>query len=139
MSTVQDAIEAIQAKAAALAGMRAAPNYAPDSISAFPFAVSYPEGGSVETQSAGWHIMFHTIITEIHVSRKDMPRDLAQVIPYVETFVNALASDPQLNNEVTTIGPGRITWRFTGFTYLDKTETVGWRFIIPIKQQQTQT
>lgn len=138
MSTVQDAIEAIQAKARALAGMRAAPDYAPDSISQFPFAVSYPADGRAETESAGWHIMFYNVITEIHVSKKDLPRDLAQVMPYIETFINSIASDPTLGGVVNSIGPGEIRWTFSGFEYAG-TPTVGWRFTIPIKQQQTQT
>lgn len=136
MSTVQDAIEAIQAKARALAGMRAAPDYAPDSISAFPFAASYPADGRAETESAGWHIMHYNVVTEIHVSRKDLPRDLAQVMPYVETFINAVASDPTLGGVVTSV-EGDILWTFTGFEYAG-VQTVGWRFTTKIKQQQTQ-
>jgi len=136
MATLQDAIEAIQTHALALSGMKEAPSYAPEKLSDFPFAVSFPGRGSwgrVTDRKKG----LHTIITEIHVARKDMARDLKLVMPYSELFPNAVLGDPTLGGDVDTVIEMRYT--FSALNWDEETQTVGWRFETDVKQQSALT
>lgn len=133
MSTIQDAIAAIQDVAGGLTNMKEAPDYAPDSINVFPFTVSYPERGrwgglGGKTAKTG----IHTIVSEIHVARPDLPSAIQSAIGFCETFPNALLADPTLAGTVQTI-VDEVTYEFMGFEYAG-IKTVGWQFRITVKQ-----
>lgn len=130
MSTLQQAIAAIQNIAAALSGMRAAPAYAPDSINQFPFAVSYPAHGSVG--GTDFHQARYTIVTEIHVSRRDLPRDMATLMPYVELFTQAVLASPTLGLSATALA-GTIEFDFAVMEWAG-VPTIGFVFKTPVKQ-----
>ena len=49
----------------------------------------------------------HTIAVEIHVARKELPRDVAAVIPYGELVAAALLTLPTLSGTVDTIRAGK--------------------------------
>ena len=135
MATLQQAIAAIQAKALALEGMREAPDYAPEQLNVFPFAVTYAGSGRWE-QMAGWKRGLHTVVTEIHIARKDLPRDISTAMPYCETFPNSLLADPTLGGVIDAIND--VSYVFGPLDW-GQTKTIGFRFSITLKQQSSIT
>lgn len=91
------AVLKVQALAAALDGMRAAPDYPEEQMNVFPFAVSYLSLVEVERPSATLASpSLYTIHTEIHVARKDAPRDMETITPYAASFPAAIKAAGQL-------------------------------------------
>lgn len=101
--SITTAVANIQTIVAALSGMRQAPSQPPDSAGAFPFGVSYI--GAVDVTQASLTLRTHifTIITEIHVARKDLPRDVAKLDPYPTAFPDAVWTTPTLTGAVDTV------------------------------------
>ena len=139
MSTVQDAIAAIQDIALTLTGIRAAPDYAPDKLPPLPAVITYPARGNFEgLGGAGYSHDEHTIYSEFHIARKDLARDLATLIPFIDTFRNAIVAVPLLSNTVTSIlfpVEYEILEREIGIG----NKTLALRFIIRIKQNNVLT
>jgi len=132
MATLQEAITEIQALVGALTGIRKAPTAAPESASAFPFAVCYPESGHWERVS-DWKKGLHTVVVEVHVARIDLARDIASALSYSESLVNALLNAPTLGGKVDTI-VGSISYKFGEMKYAGQ-PTLGWQFRVTFKQQ----
>jgi hypothetical protein len=133
MATLQQAIDAIQADLGALDGIRGAPDEAPESINVFPFVVCYPSSGEWRSDIPGAKIGLHTITVELHVARKDLPRDIQKAMAYSESIPNAL-----LKAVATTAGDrfagtiatfDRITYTFGPLGW-GGMETFGFRFQI---------
>jgi hypothetical protein len=134
MSTVQDAIAAIQDIALTLTGIRAAPDYAPDKLPPLPAVITYPAEGSFEgTGGSGASQDMHTIYCEVHVARKDLARDVALLVPFIDTFRNAIVAAPTLAGTVVTIKyPIRYVLLEREFGTGNK--TLALRFVIVVKQ-----
>ena len=90
MATLQAIIDEIQDQVGAISGIRGAPDEPPDSINAFPFAVAYVESGEYLIGPPQVMTGLHTIIVELHVARKDLKRDVAQVMLYAKSVPNAI-------------------------------------------------
>jgi hypothetical protein len=135
-STLAEVIAVIQARALALAGMRTAPAYAPEQSASYPFAVSFPARGEWDSLSGGWMIGLHTIATEIHVARKDLPADMRAVIGFCETFADALLREPTLGGCVSTINAVRYTF---GPMAWGGQDTIGYRFEVDVKVEPVLT
>jgi len=125
MATLQDAIEQIQDEMISLARMRRAPDKPPEQIAAFPFAVCYPESGEYTQRS---YVMqgLHTIAIEVHVQRKDLPRDYSTAMTFAKSVPNEIfdAINGALSAIVTV---GSISYTFGPMAYAD-VETLGFRF-----------
>ena len=128
--TIAGAIAQVQTLAAALTDMAMAPSYPLESFNEFPFAITFQgpsryEGGQVKQQ-------FITLITEIHVSRANLPVNVAKVAGYGDTFPAAIWADPTLNSTVTCVNAVRCA----GLAPLDYGDmpTIGFRFEIDVKQ-----
>lgn len=132
--TLQGAVERIQKLANGLSGMKAAPDYPPEKMAAFPYAVSYVGSFDATSQSANWEIVLATIITEIHVQRKDLPKDAQVAVPYGDSFRQAVLDDPTLDDKVTTVRTVRGT-----FGPLDwgEMQTLGWLMETDVKLTNT--
>ena len=117
-------------------GIRKAPDSPPDKLSHYPFAVAYPGTGTITKMSSGWKKGLHTIILEIHVARKDMARDVATLIDYEDSLMDLLWTDSNsgLNSTVDTIT--EVRFQFGALDY-DDIPTIGWRFEIDLKIQDT--
>jgi hypothetical protein len=124
---LQDAIARIQTLVAAVDGIRASPQYLPEAINIFPYSVCYAGNGSYDFGPSGVMKGLHNIILEIHVARKDLPRDTEKVMDYADSIPLAIMHDPTLGATVSTIGP--ITYTFGGMQYGDQL-TLGFRFTI---------
>lgn len=131
---LSDAVAAVQVKALALSGVKAAPANPPEAINQFPFSVCYPRTGRLTLQSAGWGIYLHTVICEIHVARLLLPQAVAQAAPYIELFAGALIADPKLNGTVVTVNELRYTF---GWLEWADDRHIGVRFELDVKLHQT--
>lgn len=97
------AVAEIQRVVGLLEGMRAAPDAPPEQINVYPFALSYIGQCEVSKSSAHHTIRIFTIVTEIHVARKDLPRDIAKLNAYPTSVPDALWADPTLGETVDTL------------------------------------
>jgi hypothetical protein len=113
--TLQDAITQVQTIVSGVSGIRAAPNYPPENINDFPFAVAFPGDGEFDIEMGNLSDGIHNIVVELHVARKDLPRDVATAGAYIDSISLALWSKPTLS--------GRIRW-FKKISY--KFGPLGW-------------
>jgi hypothetical protein len=131
MATLQQAIAAIQADVRALTGIEAAPDYAPEQVNGFPFSVVYPTSGEFISDIPGSLKGLHTITIELHIARKDLPRDIAKAMVYVESIPNVLLktiatpSGDRFGGTISTFA--RITYEFGPLDW-GATQTIGFRF-----------
>lgn len=132
MTTVLGAVQAIQDVAITVTGIKQAPDYPPEQINEFPFALCYPGSGSFGDGPAGSRLGLHTIILEIHTARGQLPYAVAAVIGYGDAVTAALLSDRTLARAVDCIN-GPITYTFGPLGWGGQ-DTIGWRFSIPVKQ-----
>lgn len=132
MSTaLEDAIAAFQAKVKTLLPtIRTAPDQPLDSVSAYPAGMTYIRRVSYSKQSATLVTGLHTAAIEIHVARKDLPRDVVSAMPYGETLPVALWSDTTLGGKIAHINAIRGT--FGAMKWADQ-DTLGWDFEVDFK------
>lgn len=134
MSTPQDVIERIQAIARDFPEMTEAPNYVPEGINQFPFAMTYYRLGNTTAQS-GWRKALHTVFCEIHVARQILPVAIKTAMPYYELMLAQLEADPTLGGTVSTIlWPVNHTFGWLEFG-VETNRHIGWRFEITVKQE----
>lgn len=131
---LQDVISEIQNTAGAVDGIRAAPDYIPESLNIFPFLVCYAGTGSFEISPTGVMKGLHSIILELHVARRDLSRDVKNAMQYSDSIPLALMHDPTIGGTVSTFG--RISYTFGGMQYGDQL-TLGFRFTIENVKLQT--
>lgn len=133
--TIDAICKAIQGVVGELDGIRKAPDYPVNQMNFYPFAVTFPGEGIGKLTAAGFVTMVHSIITEIHIARHDMARDVEAAIPYLERFIKALLDDPLVGSVVTAGGIiEEIEYSFGLLGYFDQ-KTIGWQFTIPFKSQ----
>jgi len=131
-SALQSAIEAIQDAVLTVAGIKNAPDYAPDSVSNYPFVIAYPDNGVWKWGTAGAKTGLHNVTVELHVSRNDLTFALKELDLYVETVPDAIMSDATLAGTVDTFGGDEeiaITYQYTAFEYAG-VKTVGISFTV---------
>ena len=133
---LSDAIIEIQTLAGTMSGVRKAPTSPPDKMSHYPFVICYPGTGTITKMSAGWKQGLQTVILEIHVARKDMARDVAKLIDYEDDLMDLLWADSNSGLSSTADTITEIRYQFGALDY-DDTATIGWRFEIDIKIQDT--
>ncbi len=131
---LQEAINGIQDAVGALDGVRKAPDYPPEQLNQFPFAVCWAAEGTFEYSTPGVRKGLHVIELALHVARNgDLPREVALAMPYIETVPDALMADPTLGGTVATI-VGPITYEFGPLGYGEKEQnTLGFLFRIRVK------
>ena len=126
-----DVIEKIAACVGGISGIRAAPTYPDEQINVFPFAVVYPESGEASFGGpAGLRLNLDAVVVELHVARKDLPRDIENALPYVDSIPNEIMDellDTKLTATVDTFES--ITWTFGALNW-GAQETLGFRFTI---------
>lgn len=126
--TIANAILNLQAKLRAM-GITNAPDSIPEAANAFPFGVSYLRQGHLDIE-AGWGKHFHTIYTEVHVSRTLLSSAIDKATSYIEPFFVSLIADPTLGSTISNIVDVRYT--FGGLKWAN-VETFGVRFEIDVK------
>lgn len=129
--TIYDAAKYVQSSiVASVSGIRSAPEDPPDDMSVYPFAVCFPSNGQL-TGNEDNGKDFHTLILQVHGTRKDLPRDYAAVIGYIETVGHALRDDPTLGGNVETI-VGEIEYSFGQMEWAG-VQTLGPQFQFEVK------
>jgi hypothetical protein len=127
MATIQDAITAIQGVVGGVSGIRAAPDYPPEDLSLYPFAVAFARSGSFEAAPVGSGKGLHTIVVEVHVGRSDLARDIKAAMPYGDSVPLALLADTTVGGVVSTFA--RVRYEFGPMAY-GGLATIGWRFFV---------
>ena len=127
--SLQTAIADVQTSIAAITGIRLAPNYPPEDAAVYPFVVAYAGSGEFRTgEPAGLMKYLGSIIVDLHVARKDLPRDAEKAMTYHESIPNCILTDSTLGGTVSTCGPvscsGLIAMSYGG------QDTLGLRFTI---------
>jgi hypothetical protein len=130
--TLTDAIAQVQTLVGGLSGIKKAPQYPPDKISQFPFAVAFPGSGEGYREDASSTRELHNIRLEIHMARKNMARDIATVIGYWKLVFDELLSVDNLTLDGTVDTINRITYEFGPLGYAD-IDTIGYTFTIDVK------
>ncbi len=143
VTTLRAAITQIQTYMLTLSGMREAPTDPPEQPHVFPFAICAPYEGAWERQ-AEMKRGLQVVTLDIHVARKDLPRDVQKLADYEAAVPNILLNNVTLNGTVDTI-EGPIRWRFLTFDWggppgsINRLQTIGFRFYITLKLRTTIT
>ena len=136
MSSMQDAITALQAVWSGISGIKQAPAQAPEAMGDFPFAVTYPRQGHFTLQSSAFQLEYPSLFSELHLPRVSLPDAIAAALGYHESFKDALLADITLGGVVHTIAPGaaQIDWIFGYLAWGgDKEAHLGFRYTIDVK------
>lgn len=112
--TVAAAVARLQTIAGAVPGVNVANSLPPEQLAQFPVAVSYVSECALAARYSGAHAHSQWILTtEIHVSRKDLPRDYDLLDDIGAAFAVAVTAEPDLTGTVSavietrgTLGPG---------------------------------
>ena len=130
-TTLEQVVSAIQAKVQALEPkIRNAPDQPVENPSVFPFGVTFMRRVEYTQQSGSLRTGLHTAVVQIHIARKDLPRDIEKAMPYGEAFPVAILNDITLGGIVSHVGPVR--GAFKPMEWGDQ-ETLGWEFEIDFK------
>lgn len=129
MATLQAAIDQIQSAVGGISGIRKAPDEPPDKLSQFPIAVAYASEGVYGMGPAGSMTGVHTIVVELHVARKGMPRTVQQSMVYGKSIPNAIYDALMEGNlsAISTLGTIRYEYGTLGWGDL---ATFGFRFFV---------
>ena len=125
MSTLQDAVEALQTVLGTVSGIRSAPLYVPDSIGDYPIAISAPNAGEVVFEAERGRLALHEIVTWVLVAQVGTEYSLEAVIPFADRIPAAVGADITLGGVVSTIGGVSYTFgevqvgqvKYIGFTF----------------------
>lgn len=83
---LKDAIAEIIDELQTISGIRRVPDAPPENNEQFPFAVVYPLNGTYQQEMTHFLKGLHSINIELHVARRDLPRDYAQVMELIDTI-----------------------------------------------------
>lgn len=89
-TTLQEAIEALQAAAGAVEGVKFAPDYPPEQMSDFPFVVTYPVNVKLHQGPTEMITYLYDIRIELHITRVWLENDIYTALPYAESIPNAI-------------------------------------------------
>lgn len=91
MATLQQVIDQIQDTVGAISGIVSAPHEPPDQVSQWPFVAAYVKSGTwILGKPAGQMTGLHNIVVELHIARKDLPRDVTKAMTYAKSVPNAI-------------------------------------------------
>jgi len=84
MTLLKNAVAEIIDELQTMSGIRRVPDEPPENNEQFPFAVVYPLTGLFTQGPAVLMKSLHSINIELHVARKDLPRDYTQVMDLID-------------------------------------------------------
>lgn len=134
---ITDAINYVQDLWLTISGVKAAPDVPPESINQFPIAVTYEQSGNVvisDMYSGSWGEETGVIVSELHLTRQNLPTAVGAAMAYRNAFLNKLRAAPNLNGTVMMIE--RLEWQFGKLEY-GEIETLGYKFEIGVKLELT--
>ena len=102
---LKEAVAEIVDELQTIKGIRRVPDEPPENNDQFPFAVVYPLTGFFNTLTSSAQMKgMHSINIELHVARKDLPRDYATVMNLIDEIpfqIMKLRLDGLLNHMAT--------------------------------------
>ena len=129
MATIQDVVMQVQDAMGALPGIKAAPDYVPEDEKPFPFIIAYESAGTWTINAVGQTSTTYgekkwvgDIRIELHVARKDMPRDVQQVAFYSDKVPNAILRELILDRLGSTVD---------GYARIDTSGLVFMQYLAP--------
>jgi len=136
--TPEAVVARLQTIAGTVTGIRNAPATLPDQIAMFPAAISYLESFDEDAGMVGSDNVIYTAVTELHVARKDLPRDYAVLDGMAALFVAAVRSDSR-SNTAGTLGViasaiGNATGNLAASSWAAQ-DTLAWSIRVPFKIQ----
>jgi len=87
---LKDALSEIVDELQEINDIRRVPDEPPENNEQFPFAVVYPLTGTYEQMMTQLMKGLHSINIELHIARKDLPRDYRQVVNLIDQIPNKL-------------------------------------------------
>lgn len=130
MADLAEVIERVAFIMASVPGIRRAPISPEEQMNVFPFAVVYPLDGESQFGTPGERLELDSLAVELHVARKDLPRDVQGALPFVDSIPDALMEDMVSTQWAGTIDTfDIISWTFgpLGWGGMD---TLGFRFTV---------
>lgn len=133
MATLEEVCTQVATYLSTLSGIRAAPAKPPEKLDPLPMAVTYAREGVWEFGAAGVKRGLHVIVVDIHVARKDLPKDVDAAMNFSDSVPNLLMLKNQndrtasggWNGTISTFE--RITYFFGPMKWADL-DTLGFRF-----------
>lgn len=89
---LKDAAQEIVDELRKISDLRRVPDEPPESNSQFPFAVVYPVRGNYQGGPPGLMKGLHSVVIELHVARKDLPRDYSTVMDIIDQIPEQMLS-----------------------------------------------
>lgn len=132
--SVEGAIARVQTLVGALSGVRKAPTTPPESMNEFPFAIAYLGTGEWTHYTNGGKQFLGDIMVELHVARKDLPRNVGLLMDYAESIPNAIMADVTLNGTVSSVNGVRCEG-LRAVNYAQGLETLAMAWAVHIKMQ----
>ena len=125
-----DAIGEIIDEIKTISGIRSAPDEPPESTDLFPFVVVYPDYGIYEYgMPIGYERALHNIAIELHVARKDLPRNYSTVMNLIDEIPMELGKLLKASGFSNLSTWESIEYTFQAMSY-GGVETLGVRYII---------
>ena len=136
--TPEAVVSRLQVIASTVSGVNAAPDALPDQLALFPAAVSYLESFEEDAGMVGSDNIIYTAVTELHVARKDLPRDYAVLDGMAALFAAAVRLDSR-SNVAGTLGIiasaiGNQSGTMAASSWANQ-DTLAWTIRVPFKIQ----
>ena len=131
--SVTTAINFIQSQFAAIPGIRAAPNEPLDKIDPFPCVLTFEQSGTVDLEepySSSYGPQTAVIVSELHIQRTDLPRNIRQAMTFREAMLRVIMNNPNLGNAV--IVAKRARWTLGPMNW-NGIDTIGYKFEIDLQ------
>ena len=129
--SLDNAIKKIQAYAESLEDIQAAPAAPIESLSVYPYCVTYPATGTLKPEAVAAERDIHTIYSEIHINPVLIAEAVPLAIRLLKDFGALLKASPTLDGTVDSIiYPIRYT--FGRLEWSNETH-IGFRFEIDLK------
>lgn len=130
---IENAVTQIAAVVAGVSGIRAAPTYPRETENVDPFAVTYVTNGTLTAAPIGNRKTLFDVAIDMLIPRTDLARDMARILPYVDTIPAALMGEVSGTGDkfTSTIE----TFRAIDFEFLPAVDYagvqhIGYRFIL---------
>jgi len=79
-SDLKDAVQEVVNMLREVDGLRRVPDEPPENNDQFPFVIVYPGDGRYKGGPPGLVTGLHNIVIELHIARKDLPRDFSSAM-----------------------------------------------------------
>lgn len=131
--TVASALTAIASVVAGVSGIRSAPANPTEQANADPYAAIYVAGGNMTAGVIGSKYGLFTVAIDVLKVRKDLPRDLATLNPFLDSVPAALLAEvssggDMFSGNIVTFGGVEI--EFLPDVNYAGVEMIGYRFMM---------